>query len=63
MLSVKTWPITRKSELYLANACIDFSYESRKRKMDKIFDLQFQRPKGVRNFAKGRPAATFKYFM
>lgn len=31
--------------------------------MDKIFDLQSQRPKGVRNLAKGRPVAIFKYFM
>lgn len=63
MLNVKAWPLTRKSELYLANTWIYFSYNSTKREMDKIFDLQSQRPKGVRNLAKGRPVAIFKYFM
>lgn len=62
-LSVKTWPVTRKSELYLANAWINFSYESRKRKMDKILGLQSQKPKSFGNLAKGRPVAIFKYFM
>lgn len=63
MLSVKTWPVTRKSELYLANASTNFSYKAGKGKMDKNFDFQSTRPKGVRNPAKGRPVAIFKHFM
>ena len=31
--------------------------------MDKTFDLQPQRPKGVRNLSKEKQAAIFKYFM
>lgn len=31
MLSVKTWPVTRKSELYLANAWIDLSYKKQEK--------------------------------
>lgn len=37
--------------------------KSRKGKTGETLDLRSQKPKGVRNLAKGKQAVVFKYFM
>lgn len=61
MLSVRTWPVTRKSEMHLANIRLDFSFKTRKRKMVRNFDLQFRGQKGFQG-TKREPIARFHIF-